>query len=83
MNKLKDENILFKIQFSLLSQNVSYSIIWKRKDRLIDHLALLHETVIYLEIGLFFNAGIDDNMSFPRYRQIRNSKEHRTLTRWS
>lgn len=59
-----------------------YSITWKEKDRLIDSLALLHVTVLYLEIGLFFNAGIDNNMSFPRYSQIRNSQEHRTLRRW-
>lgn len=45
--------------------------------------ALLHETGRYLEGRLFFNAGVDDNMTFPGYGQIGNGQKQRTLTRWS
>ena len=56
---------------------------WKGEANLINGLAILHESVIYLESGTFFNAGVDDNMSFPRHSQIGNGQEQRTLTRRS
>ena len=56
---------------------------WKGEDNLINGLAIVHETVTYLERGTFFNGGVHDNMSFPRYSQIGNGQEQRTLTRRS
>lgn len=48
-----------------------------------DDLHLLQRSAIYLEGGLFFQAGIDDDVSFPRYSQTGNGQEQGTLTRRS
>lgn len=81
MNKSNDER---KISFSNMvffpsSKCFIYNLGRKRQAY---GLALLHVTVRYLEGGLFFDARVDDNMSFPRYSQIGNGQEQRTLTRW-
>lgn len=64
---------------SLLTQ--AASALWE--ENITDGLHLLDRSAIYLEGGLFFQAGTDDNVSFPRYCQIGNGQEQGTLTRWS
>lgn len=86
MNKLNDERKTSFSKYGVLSffrMPPHMYTMWEGEDRLTDSLALLHKTVVYLEGGTFFNAGVDDNMSFPRYSQTGNGQEQRTLTRWS